>query len=205
MVKNESESMKFKLLAQHLDERSFRLCLAAEAMSIGRGGVSQVAQAAGVSRTTLHAGIHELQNCTTGAIQTGLFEKKIRKPGAGRKRIKDNDDKLLQDLDRLVDPVTRGDPMSPLRWTCKSTTKLAAELRGMGHNVSQPTVWRLLDELGYSMQSNQKKREGMDHPDRNAQFEFINDSVQEFLKEDIQNNMNNFDMMALSKRLLQNY
>lgn len=174
--------MKFKLLAQHLDERAFRICLAAEAMDRGRGGVSQVAQAAGVSRTTLHAGIRELQNSSIGPAQNGLFEKKIRKPGAGRKRIKDKNDKLLQDLDRLVDPVTRGDPMSPLRWTCKSTTKLTAELRGIGHTVSQSTVWRLLDELGYSMQSNQKKREGIDHPDRNEQFEFINDSVQEFLK-----------------------
>ena len=174
--------MKFKLLAQHLDERAFRICLAAEAIGRGRGGVSEVAKAAGVSRTTLHAGIRELQSSSTGIAPTGPVEKKIRKPGAGRKRIKENDDKLLQDIDRLVDPVTRGDPMSPLRWTCKSTTKLAAELRGMGHRVSQSTVWRLLDELGYSMQSNQKKREGSDHPDRNAQFEFINNSVQTFLE-----------------------
>lgn len=168
--------MKFELLAQHLDERSFRLCLAAEAIDKGRGGVTEVARSAGVSRTTLHAGIRELQGGGTVSM-----EKKIRKPGAGRKRIKDNDDKILHDLDQLVDPVTRGDPMSPLRWTCKSTTKLAAELRSMGHTVSQPTVWRLLDELGYSMQSNQKKREGSDHPDRNAQFEFISNSVQAFL------------------------
>jgi transposase len=183
MVKKEPNSMKFKLLAQHLDERAFRICLAAEAIDRGRGGVSEVAKAAGVSRTTLHAGIRELQDSSKGMVPTGPVEKKIRKPGAGRKRIKENDDKLLEDLDRLVDPVTRGDPMSPLRWTCKSTTKLAVELRGMGHRVSQSTVWRLLDELGYSMQSNQKKREGTDHPDRNAQFEFINNSVQAFLEQ----------------------
>jgi transposase len=175
MAKNDSTPMKFKLLAQHLDERAFRLCLAAEAIGKGRGGVSEVAQAAGVSRTTLHAGIRELQG--DSAVPA---KKKIRKPGAGRKQIKESDEGLLRDLDLLVDPVTRGDPMSPLRWTCKSTTKLAAELRGMGHNVSQSTVWRLLDELGYSMQSNQKKREGADHPDRNAQFEFISKSVQTF-------------------------
>jgi transposase len=181
MANKESIAMKFKLLAQHLDERTYRLCLAAEALSRGRGGVSEVAQAAGVSRTTLHAGIHELQNSVAGPSPAGLPEKKIRKPGAGRKRVKENDVKLLQDLDRLVDPVTRGDPMSPLRWTCKSTTKLTVELRGMGHSVSQSTVWRLLDELGYSMQSNQKKREGSDHPDRNAQFEFINNTVRAFL------------------------
>jgi hypothetical protein len=180
MVKKEAITEKFKLLSLHLDERAFRLCLAADAMSRGRGGVSEVAKAAGVSRTTLHAGIHELRSSSVKSASAGLPEKKIRRPGAGRKRIK-NDLKLVQDLDRLVDPVTRGDPMSPLRWTCKSTTKLAVELRSMGHSVSQPTVWRLLDEMGYSMQSNLKKREGIDHPDRNAQFEFINNTVRAFL------------------------
>lgn len=173
--------MKFKLLSEHLDERTFRLCLAAEAMSRGRGGISAVAKATGVSRTTLHAGIHELQGSRTESSPIRLPEKRVRKPGAGRKRFKESDKQLLEDLDLLVDPVTRGDPMSPLRWTCKSTTKLTEELRLMGHSVSQPTVWRLLDEMGYSMQSNQKTREGSDHPDRNAQFEFINNTVQTFL------------------------
>lgn len=107
---------------------------------------------------------------------------RVRKPGGGRKRISETDKQLLRDLDRIVDPATRGDPMSPLRWTCKSTTKLAAELRTMGHRVSQPTVWRLLDELGYSMQSNRKVREGTEHPDRDAQFAFIASTVQSFLK-----------------------
>jgi hypothetical protein len=96
--------------------------------------------------------------------------------------VEETDPALLTDLDGLLDPVTRGDPMSPLRWTSKSTTKLAGELRGKGHEVSQSTVWRLLDKLGYSMQSNRKSREGTDHPDRNAQFEFINASAKEFLE-----------------------
>lgn len=159
MTTIESITLKFKLLTPHLGERAFRLSLAAEAMSRGRGGVSEVAKAVGISRTTIHAGIHELQS--SGGSEPPLLEpsdRKIRKPGAGRKRIKECNEKLVYDLDRLVDPVTRGDPMSPLRWTCKSTTKLTEELRGMGHSVSQSTVWRLLDELGYSMQSNQKKR-----------------------------------------------
>src|SRR5207247_3659739 len=91
------------------------------------------------------------------------------------------DETLLRDLDRLLDPVTRGDPMSPLRWTCKSTPKLASELKAMGHEVSQATVWRLLDELDYSMQSNRKSREGGSHADRNAKVEFINSTVKELL------------------------
>jgi hypothetical protein len=101
--------------------------------------------------------------------------------GGGRKALPETDETLLEDLNLLLDPVTRGDPMSPLRWTCKSTTKLAAELCARGHKVSQVTVWRLLDERGYSMQSNRKTREGSDHPDRNGQFEFINATAREFL------------------------
>jgi hypothetical protein len=105
----------------------------------------------------------------------------IRKLGGGRKSKAEIDESLLEDLDRLLDPSTRGDPMSPLRWTCKSTPKLAAELQALGHEVSQATVWRMLDELGYSMQSNRKSREGGGHPDRNGQFEFINAAVKDFL------------------------
>jgi Rhodopirellula transposase DDE domain len=108
---------------------------------------------------------------------------RVRRPGGGRKARTETDETLLDDLDRLLDPVTRGDPMSPLRWTCKSTPKLARELRSQGHVVSQVTVWRLLDELGYSMQSNRKTREGAEQPDRNAQFEFINATAQEFLEQ----------------------
>lgn len=175
---------KYEMLAERLDERSWRLCLASDALALGHGGISRVARAAGVSRTTIHAGLRELRAPTASIAPAGVPEKKkhrIRRPGGGRKPLVEKDATLLEDLNRLLDPVTRGDPMSPLRWTCKSTTKLAGELRAQGHTVSQVTVWRLLDELGYSMQSNRKRREGTDHPDRNAQFEFINATAKEFL------------------------
>ena len=167
---------KYRTLADQLDERSLRLCAAADAKMLGYGGVSFVAQAAGLSRTTLYSGAREVSGLEPS--ERG----RIRRPGGGRKSKTERDETLLRDLDRLLDPVTRGDPMSPLRWTCKSTPKLASELRALGHDVSQATVWRLLDELDYSMQSNRKSREGGSHADRNAQFEFINDSVKEFLR-----------------------
>jgi transposase len=176
---------KYRMLTERLDERSLRLCLASDAIALGRGGITRVAEAAGVSRTTVHAGVRELRAPTAeqGAERAPRKGKaRIRRPGGGRKRVEETDPTLRTDLDALLDPVTRGDPMSPLRWTCKSTTKLARELRRNGHEVSQSTVWRLLDKLGYSMQSNRKSREGTDHPDRNAQFEFINASAQEFLE-----------------------
>ncbi|MEI8123441.1 MAG: ISAzo13 family transposase [bacterium] len=166
---------KYRVLSTQLDERSLRLCAAGDAKMFGYGGVSFVAKAAGLSRTTLYSGLAEAR--TEDRFEGG----RIRKPGGGRKSKTEIDDSLLQDLDRLLDPATRGDPMSALRWTCKSTPKLAGELRGMGHEVSQATVWRMLDELGYSMQSNRKSREGGRHPDRNGQFEFINASVKDFL------------------------
>ena len=173
MITKEMLKAKYNILTPLLDERSLRLCMAADAYAAGHGGISQISRAIGVSRTTIHNGIRELKDShyspapkRTGASAT----RRIRKPGGGRKQRKDTDPGLLSDLDKLLDPVTRGDPMSPLRWTCKSTTKLAEELRKMGHVVSQPTVWRLLDELGYSMQSNQKVREGIDQQDRTEQF-----------------------------------
>lgn len=180
----ESLRAKYRLLIERLDERSLRLCLASDAMALGRGGVTRVAEAAGVSRTTVYAGVRELEApaLERGADRAaGEWRARVRRPGGGRKLVEAMDPALLTDLDGLLDPVTRGDPMSPLRWTSKSTTKLARELRGKGHVVSQSTVWRLLDGLGYSMQSNRKSREGTDHPDRNAQFEFINASASEFL------------------------
>jgi hypothetical protein len=165
---------KYEVLSAQLDERSLRLCAAADAKMFGYGGVSFVAEAAGLSRTTLYRGSAESD---TQSSECG----RIRRPGGGRKPKTEIDDTLLRDLDRLLDPVTRGDPMSPLRWTCKSTPKLAAELKALGHEVSQATVWRMLAELDYSMQSNRKVREGGRHQDRNAQFEFINTSVTDFL------------------------
>lgn len=173
---------KYRVLSGLLDERSFRLCLAGDAVALGHSGISQVARASGVSRTTIHAGIRDLRAAAHAPTpESAPKARRVGRPGGGRKARAETDETLLEDLDHLLDPVTRGDPMSPLRWTCKSTARLAEELRGMGHGVSQATVWRLLDELGYSMQSNRKTREGSDHPDRNAQFEFINATALEFL------------------------
>lgn len=168
---------KYRVLSATLDERALRLCAAGDAKMFGYGGISFVAKAAGLSRTTLHAGLAK-KVADTGSP---LAEGRIRQAGGGRKLSKEKDETLLADLDRLLDPATRGDPMSPLRWTCKSTPKLAAELQAQGHAVSQSTVWRLLDELDYSMQSNRKTREGTGHADRNAQFEFIDRSAKDFL------------------------
>ncbi len=175
---------KYKALRERLDERSYRLYLAADALALGYGGISRVAEASGVSRTTIHAGLRDLKEGNGAPGPAGASgQRRVRRPGGGRKGRAETDETLLDDLNRLLDPVTRGDPMSPLRWTCKSTTKLAAELRAGGHAISQATVWRLLDELGYSMQSNRKTREGSHHPDRNAQFEFINATAREFLEQ----------------------
>ena len=181
MISEGALKEKYETLSPFLDERSLRLIVAADAQALGYGGVSQVARASGFSRTTIHAGIKELKNREDEPPPTGFPSPRIRKPGGGRKRLKDKDEALIASLEKLLDPVTRGDPMSPLRWTCKSTSELAKELKRMGFHVSQPTVWRLLDEMGYSMQSNRKTLEGSKHPDRNAQFEFINQSVQDFL------------------------
>jgi transposase len=182
MMSDEMLKSKYDLLAPVLDERSLRLCAAAEACAAGYGGISRVSRGTGFSRTTVHAGIRELKaGSSRPAPKQAGATGRIRRPGGGRKRRRETDPELLRDLDKLLDPVTRGDPMSPLRWTCKSTTKLAAELRQRGHCVSQSTVWRLLDELGYSMQSNRKSREGASHPDHNAQFEYISKNAQEFL------------------------
>lgn len=145
-----------------------------EALALGHGGVSAVARATGLSRTTIHAGMAELTNPSDPPLEEG----RVRRPGGGRKRLTDKDPGLMEALNRLVDPVTRGDPESPLRWTCKSTTKLALELTKAGHPVGQRTVCDLLAASGYSLQSVRKTREGAQHPDRNAQFHHLNDRVQ---------------------------
>ena len=173
MAEVEAIRRRFELLARHLDERRRRLWAASEAMAIGRGGASTVARATGVSRRVIGEGIKELTDGPpVGAVR-------IRRPGGGRKRTTDTDPTLRGDLERLVEPVTRGDPESPLRWTCKSVRKLAEELRGIGHQVSHQLVAELLHELEYSLQANRKVLEGSQHPDRNAQFAYLNDQVQQ--------------------------
>jgi Rhodopirellula transposase DDE domain len=173
----ETISEKYATLEPVLDERARRLWAATEARARGRGGISRVAEATGLSRITIRAGLSELRPAP-GDEDAAVG--RIRRPGGGRKPLTEHDPKLLGALETLVDPVTRGDPMSPLRWTCKSADKLASELTASGHPASERSVSRLLHALGYSRQSNRKTIEGKGHPDRDAQFRHINRRVRAF-------------------------
>jgi len=167
---------RYQVLADVADERVRRLMVAAEALAIGRGGQLAVARATGVSRTMIQRGIREVRHPELQAPKG-----RVRRPGGGRKAMVVLDPTLRDDLERLVEPTSRGDPESPLRWTCKSVRKLAAELSAQGHQTSHRMVAELLHDLGYSLQANQKTLEGSDHPDRNAQFEYLNGAVQQQL------------------------
>jgi len=170
---------KYLSLRPEMDERMRRQWAAAEARYLGWGGVTAVAQATGLSRVTLMSGMRELE------LPVGQREAeagRIRRLGAGRPALIESDPELLAALEALIEPTVRGDPESPLRWTCKSTRRLAEELTRQQHKVSPSTVARLLRGAGYSLQANRKTREGGSHPDRNAQFEYINASVQRFLR-----------------------
>jgi hypothetical protein len=169
-VVQDAVARKTASLWPHLDERQRRLVLGAEAREIGRGGVKLVAAAAGVSPDTVAKGLRELES---GAAPTG----RVRRPGGGRKPLTATDPGLLAALEALVDPATRGDPMSALRWTSKSTRTLAGELTAHGHRVSSSTVGQLLRTAGYSLQANVKVREGSAHEDRDAQFRYLNEQV----------------------------
>jgi hypothetical protein len=166
---------RYIALTPLMDERMRRQWAAAEARSYGCGGLRAVSRATGISPTTIAIGRTELE--VREANPNAPRESRLRKPGGGRKRLTAVDPELAASLERLVDPMTRGDPQSPLRWTCKSTTQLANELTRQGHPVSPRTVGRLLKAAGYSLQSNRKTKEGSNHPDRNAQFEHINATV----------------------------
>ena len=168
---------KLSLVLPHLNERQRRVLLAAEAQSLGRGGISLVARAAKVSRPSIHGGLRELGEPPQSP------EGRARRPGGGRKRLREKDPTLVAALESLVDPDTRGDPMSPLRWTCKSTRELAATLTRQGHPVSHRVVGELLREADYNLQANAKRLEGAEHPDRDAQFRYINEMVKSFLAE----------------------
>jgi len=167
---------KFQALRSRFDERTRRLWAAAEAEDLGRGGPAVVARATGMSLQTIAAGRRELAGEVDGGAGDDL--PRVREPGGGRKRATDLDPTLKADLERLVEPVTRGDPETPLRWTCKSLRRLAAELNDQGHKTSHRMVGELLREAGYSLQANSKTLEGGDHPDRNAQFGHIGRRVQ---------------------------
>jgi transposase len=169
---------RYRLLSgkEVLNERSRRLWAAAEARSHGFGGISAVARATGLHENTIRRGVRELESEET------LGEGRVRRPGAGNKPISETHPKIEEELERLVAPETRGDPESPLRWTSKSAAKLARGLAKRGYEVSDRTVLRLLKRMGYSLQANRKTREGAGHPDRDAQFQHINDTVERALK-----------------------
>lgn len=181
-MSHESVRLRFGSLSSFLDERMRRLVAAAESAAIGYGGVSLVARATGVSRRAITEGMKELSQQKVSGEPVPA-QSRIRRKGAGRKRTVDKDPGLRADLDRLVNPATRGDPESPLRWTCKSVRMLAEELRREGHAVSHQTVAELLHGMDYSLQANQKKLEGSQHADRNQQFEYINRKAQRYLKQ----------------------
>ena len=166
---------KFDALRPVMDERMQRHWAATEAAELGWGGVSTVAVATGLSRTTITAGLRELRH--RAEYPDVPVSPRIRRPGGGPKSLTETDPGLLPALEALVDPVTRGDPDSPLRWTCKSTRRLAQELTRQGHPIGARSVAALLHNAGYSLQANRKTREGGSHPDRNAQFEYINAQV----------------------------
>ncbi len=170
---------KYKSLSSAMNERVRRHWAAAEARSLGWGGVSAVARATGLTRKTIYKGIGELEaeESVPGSI---LPPERVRRPGGGRKPITEEQPKLLPALDALVEPMARGDPQSPLRWTCKSTGRLAKELRRQGFRVSARTVGNLLHQGGYRLQGNRKTREGKQHPDRDAQFRYISQTVKRF-------------------------
>ena len=167
---------KFRAIWPLLDERTRRLMAASEAKALGRGGVSLVRRACGLSRKAIRKGMQELE---TGVTLGG----RIRRPGAGRKPITHSDPKLVDRLEAIIDEQTRGGPESPLRWTCKSTRAIADALTRRKHRVSHTKVAQILHHLGYSLQGNRKTEEGEDHPHRDAQFRHINTAVKQCLKQ----------------------
>lgn len=170
---------KYHTLSAMMTEKLRRRWAACEAMAIGRGGISAVARQTGLSRNTILRGMREVEAKMPELAETiGRQDReRVREPGAGRRQRIEEDPTLLKDLKRLLEPVTRGDPMSHLLWSSKSTRKLAAELEAKGHEVSHATIAHLLDDLGYSLQSTRKTKEGGQHPDRDAQFQHINRQI----------------------------
>jgi len=166
---------RFNKILPFINERQKRLLAAAEALTIGHGGIGIVSRATGLSRETISIGCKELKN-----PDKKIDLNQVRQEGGGRKNFIDKDPTLMKDLNSLIEPVTYGDPESPLRWTSKSLRNLSEELNKMGHKVSHTTVGHLLHELGYSLQVNQKALEESCHPDRNEQFKHINNKVKNY-------------------------
>ena len=165
---------KYAALAAHLTERGRRIWAATEARGYGRGGIAAVCRATGITDKTIRRGVRDLR------VGRGTEAGRIRQVGGGRKRLTEQDRTLGQDLERLVEPVTRGDPESPLLWTSKSTYPLSEALQEQGHQISQRSVYNLLRASGYTLQANRKRDEGASHPDRTAQFDYIYQKVRSF-------------------------
>ena len=172
-------TIKYEVLHVELDERGRRMWAAAEAKSLGHGGITAVAKATGLAESTIRAGRREITS-RSSIDRKGESVRRIRKKGGGRKALEEKNSNLPMLLDALVEPTSRGDPMSPLRWTCKSTRRLSRELTGNGHSVSHAKVGKLLASLHYSLQGTRKRMEGKSHPDRDAQFKFISKKVVDF-------------------------
>jgi hypothetical protein len=176
MKEQASLASKLALILPQLNARQRRVVLGAEARALGHGGITLVARAAQVSRTTVHAALAELDTAVPDRDRD-----RSRRPGGGRPALEQRDPTLLADLDALIEPATQGDPLSPLRWTCTSTRQLAAALQAQGHRVSHQTVASLLQQLEYRLQAPRKLLEGKGHPDRDAQFAYLNAQVTETL------------------------
>lgn len=177
MIDEAAIKLRYVAVDPVLDERARRRFAAAEALAAGRGGVTAVARVTGMARSTIDRGLAELR----GETLTAAAPDRIRREGGGRKALVVTDPTLLSDLKYLVEPTTRGDPMAPLLWTAKSLRRLTAGLRGLGHRICHNVVGDLLRDMGYSLQANRKTREGTNHPDRDAQFGYINDQVKQAL------------------------
>src|SRR5271169_1044991 len=168
----EAVRKKYDLLQPIMNERMRRQWAASEALSLPRGGITLVSQATALSRNTIEAGICELRTQIDLPLEE-VHPERVRRPGGGRHPLIINDPTLIKDLEALVEPATRGDPQSPLRWTSKSTRKLADELNARGHKVSHVSVADLLHDLDYSLQANRKTHEGQGHPDGDPEFGYI--------------------------------
>lgn len=173
--------VRFERVRGELNERARRLFVASEALAFGHGGIAVVSRATGMARSVIGSGIAEVKAIEAGETPT-LEPTRVRRPGAGRKKTTEKDPTLLPDLKKLVEEATRGDPESPLLWTTRSQRNLVAALKKQGHQTSMKMVSRLLKELGYSLQANSKRIEGAQHPDRNAQFENINEKIRQQLE-----------------------
>jgi transposase len=177
MIDEDSLQERQAAMLPHLDERRRRLFAAAEAKAAGYGGIAAVSRVTRIAASTIGRGLKDLE------APTSLPAGRVRRPGGGRKPLRDTNSRLLDDLKALVEPDARGDPMSPLRWTCKSLRRLAAELNKLGHKISHTVVGELLKEQKFSLQANCKTKEGSDNPDRDRQFRFINEAVETALAE----------------------